>query len=71
MAKKRAEWCPSEPGNVRIVYENSHSHGSNESTTAAAAASSQSSNNANQYNLLTQVLGDQSFAASSRSSSGS
>ncbi|XP_044507084.1 probable WRKY transcription factor 58 isoform X2 [Mangifera indica] len=57
MAKKRADWSPSEPGSVRIAYENEHSHGSNNTT--GAAGSSQSSNNANQYNLLTQFLEDQ------------
>ncbi|XP_031249600.1 probable WRKY transcription factor 4 isoform X1 [Pistacia vera] len=69
MAKKKAEWCPSEPGKVRIVYENPHSHGSNNSS--GAAGSPQSSNNANQYNLLTQVLGDQSFTSQRSSGSGS
>lgn len=69
MARKKAEWCPSEPGNVRIVYENPHSHGSNNPT--GASGSSQSSNNANQYNLLNQVLGNQSFTSQRSSGSGS
>ncbi|XP_015577401.1 probable WRKY transcription factor 45 isoform X1 [Ricinus communis] len=45
-AKKRVEWRSSNPDNIRVVYDGVHTHN----------ASSQS---ANQYNLLTQVLGDQ------------
>ncbi|XP_061981388.1 WRKY transcription factor 44-like [Populus nigra] len=58
MAKKRAEW--SNPENLRIVYEGSHSHAS--STQDSSSASSQgtpSSSAANQYNLYTQLFGNQ------------
>nr|XP_034893394.1 WRKY transcription factor 44-like [Populus alba] len=58
MAKKRAEW--SSPENLRIVYKGSHSHAS--STQDSSSASSQgtpSSSAANQYNLYTQLFGNQ------------
>ncbi|KDO54478.1 WRKY transcription factor 23 [Citrus sinensis] len=67
MAKKRAEWCTSDPTNVRIVYDGVHSHTHHGSSPSSAdqprRGSSNTSSNGNQYNLLTQVFGDQSSNA--------
>ncbi|GKV21824.1 hypothetical protein SLEP1_g31766 [Rubroshorea leprosula] len=55
-AKKRVEWSESEPDNIRVVYDGVHTH----ALSAAVSASSTGTSNANQYNLLNQVFGDQS-----------
>ncbi|XP_062171608.1 probable WRKY transcription factor 20 isoform X2 [Alnus glutinosa] len=59
--KKRAEWSASEPGSVRVVYEGVHTHGLPASESASSGHSGTSSSTANQYDLLTQVLGDRSI----------
>nr|QWQ79558.1 WRKY transcription factor protein 40 [Zanthoxylum armatum] len=56
IAKKRAEWSTST--DIRIVYDGVHTHYG--SSTTRPGSSGSSSNAANQYNLLTQVFGDQS-----------
>lgn len=68
MAKKKADWCTSDPTTVRIVYDGDHSHTHHGSSSSSSAdqpkrGSSNTSSNANQYNLLTQVFGDQSSNA--------
>ncbi|KAI9196654.1 hypothetical protein LWI28_025805 [Acer negundo] len=60
MAKKRAEWSSrsdGELGEIRIVYDGVHSHDQHSSSASNSQETSASSSNANQYNLLTQVLG--------------
>ncbi|KAJ4724014.1 WRKY transcription factor [Melia azedarach] len=59
-AKKRAEWSSSEPTNLRIVYDGVHTHDSSTSTITSSSNNNGNNNIANQFNLLTQVLGDQS-----------
>ncbi|KAJ8760039.1 hypothetical protein K2173_010895 [Erythroxylum novogranatense] len=57
MAKKRVEWSTSgEADDVRVVYDGMHNH-------------SQGPSNRKQYDLLSQVLRDQSTSSSSSSSS--
>ncbi|XP_031400171.1 WRKY transcription factor 18-like [Punica granatum] len=58
-AKKRAEWSASEPGDLRVVYEGIHTHGGPPSGPDSGSSQGGSSADANRYNLLTQVLGDQ------------
>lgn len=62
IAKKRAEWCTSDPTNIRIVYDGNHTHDGSSSSSAdrPRRGSSNTASDANQYNLLTQVFGDQS-----------
>ncbi|KAK1589256.1 hypothetical protein Q3G72_032035 [Acer saccharum] len=61
MAKKRAEWSSrssdGELGEIRIMYEVMHSHDQLSSSASNSQGTFTSSSNANQYNLLTQVLG--------------
>lgn len=59
-AKKRAEWSTSEPDNIRVVYEGVHSHALPAPESGSSRPGTDSSLNANQYDLLTQVLGDRS-----------
>lgn len=50
-AKKKVEWHPSHPDDLRILYEGSHDH--------HAAPSPGSTSAANQYDLSNQVFGSQ------------
>ncbi|KDP45892.1 hypothetical protein JCGZ_15452 [Jatropha curcas] len=52
-ARKRVEWSRSNPDYLRVVYDGVHTHAADQS------GSSQGTSTANQYNLLTQVFGDQ------------
>ncbi|KAF8035372.1 hypothetical protein BT93_C1410 [Corymbia citriodora subsp. variegata] len=56
-AKKRAEWSETEPGDLRVVYEGVHNHGSSQDQ-SGSSQSGASNTSANQYNLLNQVFGD-------------
>ncbi|XP_010276400.1 PREDICTED: WRKY transcription factor 44-like [Nelumbo nucifera] len=56
-AKKRAEWLASDPNNLRIVYQGVHNHPS--STSQLSSSQQGSASVTNQYNLFTQVFGDQ------------
>lgn len=60
-AKKRAEWSPWEPGDLRVVYEGIHTHGGPPTgpDPSSSGEGGSSSTDANRYNLLTQVFGDQ------------
>ncbi|KAK4780059.1 hypothetical protein SAY87_016165 [Trapa incisa] len=53
-AKKRVEWSPLEPDDLKVVYVGTHTHEGPDQ----AGPGSISSVDANRYNLLTQVLGD-------------
>ncbi|ERM93535.1 hypothetical protein AMTRI_Chr03g55680 [Amborella trichopoda] len=56
-ARKRVEWCNSDPQNLRVIYDGSHSHPPPiSSKTSDDDHQNPSSSIANQYNLLTQVL---------------
>lgn len=64
-AKKRAEWSSSEPDKLRVVYEGVHNHTDNNASSAGSSTSHSSSSlnpsaDANQYDLYTQVFGNQS-----------
>ncbi|KAA8549704.1 hypothetical protein F0562_001278 [Nyssa sinensis] len=59
-AKKRADWSYSEPGNLRVVYNGVHTHAPlTHSHSSQQGTTSTSTSGPNPYNLLTQVLGDQ------------
>ncbi|KAF8035371.1 hypothetical protein BT93_C1409 [Corymbia citriodora subsp. variegata] len=57
-AKKQAEWSETEPGDLRVVYEGVHNHGSSSQDQSGSSQSGASSMSSNQYNLLNQVFGD-------------
>ncbi|KAK9123408.1 hypothetical protein Sjap_013010 [Stephania japonica] len=58
-AKKRAEWSPSNVANVRIIYEGTHSHATENSSSSSSQEATSASSVANQYNLYNQVFGRQ------------
>ncbi|KAJ3687375.1 hypothetical protein LUZ61_016539 [Rhynchospora tenuis] len=51
-AKKRVEWHPSNPSNLRIVYDGNHDHHSKLDLDQGS-----SSGSANQYDLSNQIFG--------------
>lgn len=54
-AKKKVEWHPSDPaGDLRIVYEGAHQHGSGAAPSSAKGAAAGASN---QYELGAQYFG--------------
>nr|CAB3493818.1 unnamed protein product [Digitaria exilis] len=56
-AKKKVEWHPSDPGgDLRVVYEGAHQHGSPASSSSAAAATG-SGGASNRYELGAQYFG--------------
>ncbi|XP_030524380.1 probable WRKY transcription factor 33 [Rhodamnia argentea] len=66
-AKKRAEWSETEPGDLRVVYEGVHNHGSSSQDQSGSSQSGASSTRSNQYNLLNQMFGDNPPSDSKRS----
>uniref|UniRef100_A0A5B7BZ47 Putative WRKY transcription factor 45 n=1 Tax=Davidia involucrata TaxID=16924 RepID=A0A5B7BZ47_DAVIN len=62
-AKKRADWSNSQPGDLRVVYDGVHTHAPltlESSHSPQAGTNTNSTSGPNPYDLLTQVLGDQS-----------
>ncbi|RVX12933.1 putative WRKY transcription factor 48 [Vitis vinifera] len=57
-AKKKAEWTPTEPSDIKVKYDGKHTHES-WAYSVQSEGNSTASTATNQYNLFTQVFGDQ------------
>ncbi|XP_059593296.1 probable WRKY transcription factor 2 isoform X2 [Vitis vinifera] len=57
-AKKKAEWTPTEPSDIKVKYDGKHTHDS-WAYSVQSEGNSTASTATNQYNLFTQVFGDQ------------